>query len=257
MHGEPGCGKSVIAHYLAKKFKDQGALAAGYVFHDGFNQSNWAELTSTFAGDFIEYFGIAFKASLVEKAENLTGDIDAFFALPPPAQFEDLLTGAWKEVAAELQRPMLMVLDNFDRCDEWTTRHICTLIRESISEGSGWPIYWVVSSCDTPLIRRDMTTMSGLAEHVVIHRLPLYNPDDVPNETNSDEAPDTPMPHQSFNTKTPTAPTFNLSEDYQAAPLVPLVSATGALYGHDAALHRTDSEYSGVSTPSIVESDDE
>jgi KAP family P-loop domain len=261
INGERNCGKSMITHYIAKLCHDKHALAAGYVFQDGFNESKWSGLTGTLASDFIAHFGIGYRASLIEKAEALTCDVNEFLAQPPDIQFEYLLTGAWKDIADTKRQPMIMVLDDLDRCDDWTIRYICDLIQVSISRKANMPVYWVVSSCDTPYIRSHMLN-GQLSEHVESYTLPLYEPGDVV-DAESDDPPDTPTPDQSFNTKTPTSASFSIpslphAEDDEEQ--VPLVSAYGALYGRDEELRRTDSSSSSYeleSMGSVSESDDE
>ncbi|KAH6899460.1 hypothetical protein BKA70DRAFT_1569362 [Coprinopsis sp. MPI-PUGE-AT-0042] len=267
LHGERNCGKSIITHYIAKLCDDQHALAAGYVFQDGFNESKWPGLTGTFASDFIAHFGIAYRASLIEKAEALTCDVNDFLAQPPGIQFEYLLTGAWKDIAEGKRQPMIMVLDDLDRCDDWTIRYICDLIQVSISKKANMPVYWLVSSCDTPYIRDHMVN-GQLSPHVVSFTLPLYEPADASTHEETDDPPETPRPSQSFNVKTPTATTFNIPTGHPQEELganegmvVPLISAAAALYGHDNALRRTESEDSSSSILEwqhlVVESDEE
>lgn len=113
--GPVGCGKSAIAQIVAKQAEDEGRLAASFFFFRGMgDRSSIARLAATLASQMAEAFPdtIPFIVDALKKSLSLQG-------ASIETQFERLLYNpALAALGGHSKRPILILIDGFDECED-------------------------------------------------------------------------------------------------------------------------------------------
>ncbi|EAU85846.2 hypothetical protein CC1G_05063 [Coprinopsis cinerea okayama7 len=165
LNGEPGCGKSVVAHWFADGCEKRNSLAASYVFTKPTSTAALLDgFVANLATDFAEYLGDPWRNALVSTATNIGLEkyADQFFTRPLRHQMGKLLVPTFFVIDPTQQKPLLVVLDGLDKCDDFALKALFELIEEAILH---LPICFFISSTETKVLTAYLR-QGPLSKHV-------------------------------------------------------------------------------------------
>ncbi|KAG2014290.1 hypothetical protein CC2G_011121 [Coprinopsis cinerea AmutBmut pab1-1] len=209
IHGEPGCGKSVITYWFADHCFQNKSLAASYKFTSSCTQRI---IQDTFIANLVvdieKYIGSSFTHALASVVDDFRPqDHQDFFLRPLKTQFLDLVVATFNRLPERDKKPLLVVLDGIDKCDEWAAKDVFHLIKVAIEH---LPICFFISCHHNDTI--DYFLQRVLADHVERCDVPFKpNPDSKKN-------------------KTPTAANFTIPEHFDAEDMSPPMTPLPDLY---------------------------
>ncbi|EAU82363.2 hypothetical protein CC1G_06673 [Coprinopsis cinerea okayama7 len=209
VYGEPGCGKSVITYWFADHCSQLKSLAASYKFTASCTQRIVQDtFLANLVTDFETYIGSSFTNALADVVGDFRPqDREDFFQRPPKTQLLDLIVPTFNKLPERDKKPLLVVLDGIDKCDEWAAKDVFHLIKVAIEH---LPICFFISCHQNDTI--DYFLRRILADHVERCDVPFKpNPDSKKN-------------------KTPTAANFTIPEHFDAEDMSPPMTPLPDLY---------------------------
>ncbi|KAH6910836.1 hypothetical protein BKA70DRAFT_1147110 [Coprinopsis sp. MPI-PUGE-AT-0042] len=193
LQGNAHCGKSAIAHHFAEECSKRRAFAGGYIFSARDDKAFLARhFLATIMVEVADLLGDDFKLLLNQDCGRLIAEnSNDFFELSPAKQFIDLVVKSYSRLKPKPNLPLLVILDDVDRCEElWSIHRVFKLIEATLDPEAGFPIYYMISSRPTSYINQWMKNHQSLVLSTTVQSpLPERSSSQVPAPVASDEEP--------------------------------------------------------------------
>ncbi len=169
LYGPAGTGKSAVAQTFAERCADIGRLGASFFF----SRPNDRNDPDTVIPSLVYHLAVCNPHYKSLVAVQLANDPELLRKKTRRTQFKKLIVEPLSQLQAQIQEPLLVVLDGLDECrGEETQREFIEVISEVVRLKENFPLVWLICSRPEPHLksifsRADFSVKCGREELVI------------------------------------------------------------------------------------------